>query len=248
MTGTATWLISDLHLDAGQPAIEAAFLDLLAQMRGDAAALYILGDLFEQWIGDDDDDALPARVTTALKSLADSGTQIHFLHGNRDFLLGEAYAARCGMHLLHESAVIELAGVPTLLLHGDTLCTADVQYQQFRRMVRAPAWQAQVLALPLAARRAQAAQLRAGSKAHQRQQAADIIDADPQACLEAMHAAGVTQLLHGHTHRPDVHRDGATRRIVLGDWDAGPSHARFDAQGGVLVSRRGRQDLPARWV
>lgn len=234
-TLASTWLISDLHLDPQQPAITAQLFELLQQLRGQASALYILGDLFESWIGDDDDAELAQQVATRLRELADSGTALYFQHGNRDFLLGADYAARCGMQLLPDSCVVELGGVPTLLLHGDTLCIADVRYQQFRQMVRNPAWQAQVLALPLAARRAQAAQLRGASKAHQREQAADIIDADPPFCEQLMAQHGVRQMLHGHTHRPAVHQLAGGRRIVLGDWGPQLSYACFDAQGGRLV-------------
>ena len=225
-----TLFISDLHLEPTRPAITTLFLDFLEQRARRAEALYILGDLFEAWIGDDDDADIGRTVAAALRTLTDQGVPTFFLHGNRDFLLGERFAAASGIQLLPESMVIELGGERVLLLHGDTLCTDDVEYQAFRTQVRDPAWQARTLALPLAQRRALAGQLRETSRQATRQKAADITDANPTAVDQALRAHGVHRLIHGHTHRPALHDwtlDGqAARRAVLGDW--------YD-QGSVLV-------------
>lgn len=192
-----------------------------AQARG-AEALYILGDLFESWIGDDDDDALAARVVAATRALRDSGVPVYFMHGNRDFLLGADYAARAGMTLLADPSVVELGGERVLLMHGDTLCTDDVDYQKFRTLVRNPEWQRQFLAKPLAERRAFAAHARGESSKHTAIKAAEIMDVNKSAVAAALRAHGVRRMIHGHTHRPATHRfdlDGhVAERIVLGDW------------------------------
>jgi UDP-2,3-diacylglucosamine hydrolase len=227
--------ISDLHLEPTRPAITALLLDFLRQRARRAEALYILGDLFEAWIGDDDDAELGYVVAEALRALSDSGTPIFFIHGNRDFLLGARFATISGMQLLPESVVIELAGEPLLLMHGDTLCTDDTGYQKFRAKVRDPAWQAHVLALPLAQRRVLAGQLRETSQQATQQKAADITDVNPAAVDAALRAHGVRHLIHGHTHRPGLHEwtlDGRpARRTVLGDWFARGSVLCRDATG-----------------
>lgn len=218
-----TLFISDLHLDASRPGITGLFERWMA---GDdvrsADALYILGDLVEAWIGDDDDAELPARIASATRAVADAGVPIYFIAGNRDFLLGEAFARRSGLTLLQDGTVHTIQGRPTLLMHGDVLCTDDVAYQAVRQQVRQPAWAAQVLAMPLDARRAFAAKAREDSRAHTGSTMETIMDVNPDAVAEAMRGAGVTRLIHGHTHRPAIHRfelDGkAAERIVLGDW------------------------------
>ena len=226
-----TLFTSDLHLEPTRPAITALFLDFLERRARQAQALYILGDLFEAWIGDDDDAELGRTVAMALRRLTDQGVPTYFLHGNRDFLLGERFTVATGIQLLPESVVINLAGERVLLLHGDTLCTDDVEYQAFRAQVRDPAWQARTLALPLAQRRALAGQLRETSQQAARQKAADIMDVHPAAVDQALRAHGVRRLIHGHTHRPAIHQwtlDGQpVQRAVLSDW--------HDHQGGVLV-------------
>ncbi|MDS4057300.1 MAG: UDP-2,3-diacylglucosamine diphosphatase [Candidatus Contendobacter sp.] len=225
-----TLFISDLHLESTRPAITTLFLDFLERRVRQAGALYILGDLFEAWIGDDDDAEPAGVVAAALRTLTNQGVPTYFLHGNRDFLLGERFAAASGIQLLPESWVIELAGERVLLLHGDTLCTDDVEYQVFRAQVREPAWRARTLALPLTQRRALAGQLRETSQQATRQKAADITDVNPAAVDQALRAQGVHRLIHGHTHRPAIHHwslDGQpARRAVLGDWRD---------QGSVLV-------------
>jgi UDP-2,3-diacylglucosamine hydrolase len=230
MTSPATLFISDLHLDSARPAITDLLLNFLEQPARQAEALYILGDLFEAWIGDDDAAEPGQTVAAALRALTDSGVPAYFLHGNRDFLLGARFAAASGIQLLPESVIIQLAGNPVLLLHGDTLCIDDVEYQAFRAQVRHPAWQAQILALPLAQRRALAGQLRETSRQAAQQKAADITDVNPVEVERVMRAQGVQHLIHGHTHRPAIHEwllDGQpARRAVLGDWQ--------EQQGSVL--------------
>jgi UDP-2,3-diacylglucosamine hydrolase len=236
MTSPATLFISDLHLDSARPAITGLLLNFLEQPARQADALYILGDLFEAWIGDDDDAELGRTVAAALRTLTDAGVPAYFLHGNRDFLLGERFAAASGVQLLPESVVIELAGEPTLLLHGDTLCIDDGEYQAFRAQVRHPAWQAQILALPLAQRRALAGQLRETSRQAAQQKAADITDVNPAEVERVMRTQGVQHLIHGHTHRPAIHEwqldSRPARRVVLGDWqEQQGSVLRCDASG-----------------
>lgn len=218
-----TLFIADLHLDAGRPRITRLFEDYLASDEARSAdAVYILGDLVEAWIGDDDDAELPTRIATATQALRDAGVPVYFMVGNRDFLLGEEFARRAGLTLLEDGTVHELYGRPTLLMHGDVLCTDDVAYQAVRKQVRTPEWKAQILSMPLAARRAFAAKAREDSKAHTGSTMETIMDVNAGAVAEAMRRAGVTRLIHGHTHRPAVHRievDGeAAERIVLGDW------------------------------
>ena len=232
----ATLFISDLHLDESCPAITELFLAFLRGQARQADACYILGDLFEAWIGDDDDAELGRTVALALRDLSDSDVPVFFIHGNRDFLIGERFAAAGGFRLLAETAIIDLYGEPVLLLHGDTLCTDDTEYQAFRTQVRDPLWQAQLLALPLPQRRLLAAQLRETSRQSTRQKAADIMDVNPGAVLQMLHDHRVKRMIHGHTHRPAIHEGllagESTRRAVLGDWssDLG-SVLRCDANG-----------------
>ena len=218
----ATLFISDLHLDETRPQIVELFEHFLASEARHAGALYILGDLFEAYIGDDDDAPLPARVASALKALSDSGMPVYFIAGNRDFLLGDDYARRAGMTILEDGTVVDLHGTPTLLLHGDTLCTDDAAYLAFRRQVRDPAWQRQFLSQPLAARRAFAQRARNASREHTSQTAMAIMDVNQGAVEATLREARVARMIHGHTHRPAVHDftlDGAAaQRIVLGDW------------------------------
>jgi UDP-2,3-diacylglucosamine hydrolase len=219
----ATLFISDLHLDPSRPQITTLFENYLAsdEVRR-ADALYILGDLVEAWIGDDDDDELPQRIAAATRSVRDAGVPVYFMVGNRDFLLGEAFARRAGMTLLEDGAVHDIHGRPTLLMHGDVLCTDDTAYQAVRQQVRNPEWQKQILSMPLEARRAFAAKAREDSKAHTGSTMESIMDVNASAVSETMRKAGVTRLIHGHTHRPAVHAfalEGApAERIVLGDW------------------------------
>lgn len=218
----ASFLISDLHLDESRPDITRAFYDFLKGPAVNADALYILGDFFEVWIGDDDDASLPHEVARHLKAYRERGTPVYFMHGNRDFLLGEDYAERCGATLLPDPSIIELAGAPVLLMHGDSLCTLDQEYMAFRQQARNPLWQQALLAKPLEERRQIAAQIRAVSKSMNSRKAEDIMDVTPDEVVRAMAEHGVRTLIHGHTHRPARHTltvdSEPAERIVLGDW------------------------------
>ena len=242
-----TLFISDLHLDPERPDVTRLFGDFIDGEARGADALYILGDLFEAWVGDDDPSEIGAFVAERLRALADSGVPVFFQHGNRDFLLGQGYARRAGMRLLPEAAVVSLYGRPALLMHGDALCTGDTAYQAFRAQTRDPRWQAQFLGQPLAARLAFAAQARAASAQRQqtlkhddRSQFETITDADPQAVVDTLALYGVDTLIHGHTHRPAVHEidvhGRACRRIVLGDWYTQGSVLRVDAEHASLAA------------
>ena len=241
----STLFISDLHLDSARPAITELFLDFLAGEARGAEALYILGDLFEVWLGDDDPDPHHARVADALAAVADAGTPVHFMVGNRDFLLGRDYAERAGMELLEEPLVLELHGTPTVILHGDVLCTDDTAYQNFRAMVRNPVWQRDFLSRPLEVRRALAAQVREESRNRGQAMAPAITDVNAAAVESAFHEHGVPRMIHGHTHRPDIHRlevNGERReRIVLGDWYTQGSVLRV-GEDGVELSTLPLQD------
>lgn len=219
----ATLFIADLHLDPARPRITELFENYLAsdEVRH-ADALYILGDLVEAWIGDDDDAELPQRIAAATRAVRDVGVPVYFMVGNRDFLLGEAFAARAGMILLDDGIVHDIDSHPTLLMHGDVLCTDDVAYQAVRRQVRTPEWQAQILSMPLEARRAIAAKARQDSMAHTGSTMESIMDVNAEAVVGIMRTAGVDRLIHGHTHRPAMHRfelgGKPATRLVLGDW------------------------------
>lgn len=230
-----TLFISDLHLDAQHPQITGQFLDFLATEAPAAEALYILGDLFEVWIGDDDPDPDKRRIVAALRELTGRGVACYVMHGNRDFLLGERFCNESGCRLLEDPTVLHLYGQRVLVMHGDALCTDDRSYQKLRAMVRDPQWQRMFLALSTDQRRALADEARAGSKAHIEQASMTIMDVNAGAVDAAMRGAQVRLLLHGHTHRPDIHRleiDGAdSRRIVLGDWHNQGSVLRWDENG-----------------
>lgn len=219
--------ISDLHLHPSRPGVTALLEQFLAGPAADlgprAGALFILGDLFDAWAGDDDlDDALNARVCAALRRCAEAGTALYFIPGNRDFLVGPAFAAASAMTILDEPVVMDIAGTPTLLLHGDLLCTDDGEYQQFRRTVRGPDWQRDFLAQPLAQRKAVIEGLRARSEAEKQVKPMAIMDTNADAVAEAFRQHGVSRLIHGHTHRQAEHKltvDGReATRWVLGDW------------------------------
>ncbi|HKJ09627.1 MAG TPA: UDP-2,3-diacylglucosamine diphosphatase [Gammaproteobacteria bacterium] len=218
----ATVFISDLHLDPERPVITELFLDFLAGPARGCDALYILGDLFEAWVGDDDDSPTLQPVLEALADCTGTGLPVSVMTGNRDFLIGEGFTARTGCRLLPDPSVVDLYGEPTLLMHGDTLCTDDLEYQQFRRLVRDPAWQRQFLAKPLEERRHMAAGLRETSRQRTAHKTVDIMDVNHEAVLSALREHHVRRLIHGHTHRPATHEltvDGApATRIVLGDW------------------------------
>ncbi|MEE4174167.1 MAG: UDP-2,3-diacylglucosamine diphosphatase [Xanthomonadales bacterium] len=227
----ATLFISDLHLDDRRPDATASFLAFLEREAAEADALYILGDLFEYWLGDDAPTPVGQAVAPALKAVADSGVPIAFAHGNRDFLLGERYAEAAGMRLLPEEHVVDLYGAPTLLLHGDTLCTDDVEYQQVRTMLRNPEWQAEFLRKTPQERVEAALKAREMSAEHQAGVSMDIMDVNAGAVQDALARHGVRHMIHGHTHRPAVHEAGGHQRIVLGDWYDQGSVLTLSAEG-----------------
>ena len=238
-----TLFISDLHLDAERPQVTQLFGRFLREEAHQADALYILGDLFEAWVGDDDPSDTADFVARELAAVRANGVPVYFMRGNRDFLLGEDYARRAGIEILPDPAVVMLYGRPTLLMHGDTLCTADLAYQQFRSQVRNPAWQQQFLSQPLAARLAFAAQARAASKAHQgglmdAGRMETITDVSAETVDATLARFGIDTLIHGHTHRPAVHtlQSGGRgcRRVVLGDWYDQGSVLRLDEDGLLL--------------
>jgi len=209
--------VSDIHLSDDTPDIEAAFVGLLKQ-EPSLDSLIMLGDVFEAWVGDDDDSPLADRIRLALRALADSGAEILFNRGNRDFMLGEQFASDIGGTLLPDQTVLDVAGQPTLVLHGDTLCTDDVDYQQFRQLVHSPEWQAEMMAKSIDERREMARQLRSMSIDAASNKPEDIMDVNQTAVSTAMRDAGVAVMVHGHTHRPDRHKCDTGERIVLGDW------------------------------
>jgi UDP-2,3-diacylglucosamine hydrolase len=219
---TETLFISDLHLSDERPEITALFSLFLQNDAARAHALYILGDLFEVWLGDD--AVLPAYQTVmdGIRALTASGVPVYVMHGNRDFLIGERFVQLSGCRLLEDPTIIELEGKRTLLMHGDTLCTDDVEYQRFRTQVRNPDTQRQFLALPINERIAVAKHYRQESRERSRSKAEEIMDVNQGAVMEIMRRHGVYQLIHGHTHRPAVHSfildDHSAQRIVLGDW------------------------------
>ncbi|RPH29700.1 UDP-2,3-diacylglucosamine diphosphatase [Buttiauxella warmboldiae] len=217
-----TLFIADLHLCSEEPAIAAGFLRFLAGRAREADALYILGDLFEAWIGDDDPDPLHRQMALAIKDLVDSGVPCFFIHGNRDFLLGKRFARLSGMTLLPEEKIVTLYGRKMLLLHGDTLCTDDQGYQAFRKKVHQPWLQCLFLALPLFIRKRVAAKMRADSKASNSSKSMAIMDVNPQAVIDTLERHQAQWMIHGHTHRPEIHALTANGnpafRCVLGAW------------------------------
>jgi len=218
----ATLFISDLHLDDRRPAAIRLLLEFITAEAMRAEALYILGDLFEYWLGDDAPTAAGREVAAGLARLAAAGVTSCFMHGNRDFLVGNDYARQAGLTLLDEEVVVDLYGRPTLLLHGDSLCTDDHAYQNVRRMVRDPAWQADFLARTPEERARFALEAREQSRAYQASASTEIMDVNADAVRAAFRRHGVRHMIHGHTHRPAIHRhplpDGTAERIVLGDW------------------------------
>ncbi|WP_422422400.1 UDP-2,3-diacylglucosamine diphosphatase [Pseudomonas sp. GZD-222] len=228
-------LISDLHLQEERPDITRAFLDLLDGRARHAEALYILGDFFEAWIGDDAMTPFQTTICQALRALSDSGTQVYLMHGNRDFLIGEAFCKAADCTLLNDPCVVELGGEPVLLMHGDSLCTLDLAYMKMRRYLRNPVSLWILRHLPLSTRQKLARKLRSESKAQTRMKANDIVDVTPEEVPRVMAQFGVRTLVHGHTHRPAIHKlmvdEQPARRIVLGDWDRQGWALQVDEQG-----------------
>ena len=218
-----TLFISDLHLCPTRPAVNLAFLAFLRGPARRAGALYILGDLFEYWAGDDDlDDPFAAAICHALAATAAAGVAVFFMPGNRDFLVGEGFARLTGMTLLEDPILRNVEGIPTLLMHGDTLCTDDVAYQSLRAALRAAPWQREFLARPLAERKRAIEELRLRSEEEKQIKSAAIMDANRDAVAAALRTHGYPRLIHGHTHRPARHVhdiDGRScERLVLADW------------------------------
>ncbi len=242
-----TWFVSDLHLSPARPDIAHLFFDFLRDTARSADALYILGDLFDAWIGDDDTSAFAAQVQDELRRFTDLGIPTYFVAGNRDFLIGRRFAERTGVKLLTDPYVINLYDTPTLILHGDLLCTDDVSYQRFRHWIRKPWLTKLLLALPLRVRMRIANKLRAGSKTQQPLSEAQlaIMDANAQTAAEYFKRYNVTQMIHGHTHRPAIHHhqlNGASAtRIVLGDWYTQGSMLKVTHEAHDLI----QQQLPA---
>ncbi|HHP1264109.1 UDP-2,3-diacylglucosamine diphosphatase [Enterobacter roggenkampii] len=236
----ATLFIADLHLQTEEPAITAGFLRFLRGEAKSADALYILGDLFEAWIGDDDPNPLHREMAAAIHALVDSGVPCYFIHGNRDFLIGKRYARESGMTLLPEEQVLDLYGRKVLIMHGDTLCTDDTGYLAFRAKVHTPWIQKVFLALPLFIRNRIATRMRAGSKAANSSKSMTIMDVNPQAVVRVMEKHDVQWLIHGHTHRPDVHsliaNGQPAHRVVLGAWHTEGSMVKVTPEGVELIA------------
>jgi UDP-2,3-diacylglucosamine hydrolase len=233
--------VSDLHLTPDRPRATAQFFDFLAGPAARAEALYILGDLFEHWVGDDDfENAFNVSIAGALHALAAGGVALSFMTGNRDILAGEVFAARCGARLIGEPWLVDLYGAKTLLMHGDTLCTDDVDYQKFRAYARDAVNQQRFLSQPLAERKRQMTGLRAESEAAKQSKAAEIMDVAPASVEAVLRQFGYPRLIHGHTHRPGRHVhvvDGhACERWVLTDWYGRAGYLRCDAAGCSDVS------------
>ena len=212
------FFISDLHLCEAEPRITRIFLDFLRHQARQAQALYILGDLFEAWVGDDDLSPFNLAIIQALRETTDSGLPVYFMRGNRDFLIGKAFAQTTGVRLLADTAVIDLYGVSTLLLHGDSLCTLDKKHQQTRLITLNPLCQWLALRLPLSWRKRIGAWMRDKSRQHHRHIADYIMDVDPQTVTRVMQSHRTPRLIHGHTHRPAIHSLPDGERIVLGAW------------------------------
>ena len=231
----ATLFISDLHLEPARPEIGEQFLAFLAGPAREADALYILGDLFEAWIGDDDPNPYYAQMKAAIRELSDSGVPVFFMHGNRDFMIGPQFATEAGVTLLDDPHPIELHGENVLLSHGDALCTDDVEYQKVRAMTRNPDWQAMMLSRSIEERIAFAVQAREQSLARGESMTEEIADVNQEAVEETLRDSGADILLHGHTHRPAVHPfhvgDRPVHRIVLGDWYEQGSMVEWDEDG-----------------
>ena len=234
----AQLFVSDVHLDAAHPEATEQFLEFLTTRAAQAEALYILGDLFEAWIGDDDREPGRMRVCTGLSALTASGVACFVMHGNRDFLLGEGFCRLTGSRLLPDPVLMDLDGEPVLVTHGDALCVDDHAYQELRTIVRRPSWQQRFLRLPLATRALLAENARAGSRAHTARTVPYVMDVNAAAVAAAYRAIGVRRIIHGHTHRPAIHEtlvDGQPAyRVVLGAWYE---------QGSYLLYEDGRYEL-----
>jgi len=233
------WLASDLHLDPSTPEIAGRFRRFLAGPVRGAEALFLLGDLFEAWIGDDDPEPAHREVIAAIAAAAAAGTRVFVMRGNRDFMIGERFCAESGATLLDDPSVVTIAGERVLLTHGDGLCTDDRAYQRLRALVNDPGLRVAFARLPIEARRRLAAEARAGSREHLAQASAYITDVNAAAVARVFAEAGVGVMIHGHTHRPGVHRHAASvgehTRVVLGAWHDEAHVLRWDANGWKLL-------------
>ena len=225
--------ISDLHLAPERPDIIQLFIKFLDEQAVHASELYILGDFVEYWIGDDDKATGLEPAFTKLKEISDRGIKVHMMHGNRDFLMGDKLAERCGFNLIQEPYIANLNGTPAVLLHGDILCTDDLAYQELRSMLRNPAWQEDFLAKPIEVREEMARALREQSKKETKSKSEDIMDANEAAVTATFKEHGVSLIIHGHTHRPKIHKYDSNgshlTRIVLGDWYTSGSVLEFQS-------------------
>ena len=234
--------IADLHLSEARPDLTNAFIQFLATKAKQADELYILGDLFEFWIGDDEQSPLQQQITLALKTLSGQGCQLFYSHGNRDFMIGKRFARECGMTLLPPIYSCEIAGERTLLLHGDQLCTDDEAYQRFRRITSWPWLQWVFLHLPLSRRVKIAQQIRQGSHKGKQQKSRSIMDVTPSSVNDCFEQHQATLMIHGHTHRPMIHElpldnGQKVRRIVLGDWNTDLWYLQVDDRDINLISQ-----------
>lgn len=244
MIMTKTLFISDLHLSASLPHISDAFFDFLNERIDEQVdALYILGDFFEVWVGDDAADELSKQVAQALADIRARGVAVYFIHGNRDFLVGQRYAAQAGMQLLDEQTVIDLFGHPTLILHGDEMCTQDIEYQKFRKKSRGWWWPKLMLAMPLWYRQRVAQKARKKSKESQQGKPLEVLDVDQTAVQETFAKFCVNLMIHGHTHRPAIHKHGEKVRIVLGDWYTQASYLEVTQERATLYFGDEQQQL-----
>ncbi|MDH4275311.1 MAG: UDP-2,3-diacylglucosamine diphosphatase [Gammaproteobacteria bacterium] len=225
----STLFISDTHLTGQRPLVTTMVFDFLRKHQAFVQRLYILGDFFEAWLGDDAVMPDQQAVIEQLAALNKQGIDIFIMHGNRDFLLGAKFEEISGTHLIAQDTIVDLYGTRVLLAHGDALCTDDVEYQAFRSMVRDPRWQQQALALPIAKRIEMAAQYRTMSKSQTGLKPADIMDVNTEAVENLMRKHQVRYLIHGHTHRPAIHSNNGNYRVVLGDWLDAPSALFCDA-------------------
>lgn len=227
-----TYFIADLHLSETQPNLTALFIEFMQQQALQADAVYILGDLFDFWIGDDEQSELMDKVRNQIKQLTQSGVPCYFQHGNRDFLLGKGFAERCGLQLLPDYQVVNLYGTPTLLCHGDALCIDDVKYQAYRKKVHQPWRQWLFLHLPLKVRLKIAEKIRHKSRTDKQRKAAEIMDVNPHFVQHIFAEFGVKRMIHGHTHRQKIHKiPPHFERIVLGDWGETASILEVTPQG-----------------
>ena len=234
--------IADLHLSEARPDLTNAFIHFLATKATQADELYILGDLFEFWIGDDEQSPLQQQITLALKTLSEQGCRLFYSHGNRDFMIGKRFAQECGMTLLPPIYSCEIAGERTLLLHGDQLCTDDEAYQRFRRITSWPWLQWIFLHLPLSRRVKIAQQIRQGSHKGKQQKSRSIMDVTPSSVNDCFAQHQATLMIHGHTHRPMIHElsldnGQKVRRIVLGDWNTDLWYLQIDDRDINLISQ-----------